>query len=567
MNPAPSLASGAARATDSSKRARQFTQGLSDGLGERLLLFDDTTATSVEHLRFKMELGDAAGFEAALKARVEAVTRLRNPSLGTIRGVERTSEGLSLVSNHIAGRRLSELLQDAHGPAFAIELVRQIGPALVVLQQCGAGIAHAALTPERIVVTREGRLIVVEHVLGSAIETLALSAPQMRSIVGVAVPDDTRASAAGPRGDVIQLGLITLSLLLGRRIDPADYPSKMTALVDEFAKSDADTAKRFRPWLERALQITNGFATATEATEAFNGVADVVAPAAVTTAAPAVAKAADKTAKESKKDVAADKKPAAKAKPTSDAGADQVPTVAASGPSRRTFQIMRIAVAALAVAVIVEGLFIGGLVASRPAVLPSVTIDPRPARAELAPSFVPQMPALTEPRPTATSPTGEGAAPVRPAPEASVEAAPPVGSRFGGVKISCPIELQVREGDTPVGSTAGPIALSDGPHALDLVNDALGFRLRQNVTVKAGQMTPLTIGVPNGRISINAVPWATVLIDGVAAGDTPLANISIPIGPHDILFRHPQLGEQRQSVIVKVEGLTRVSAVLQKAPQ
>jgi len=198
-----------------------------------------------------------------------------------------------------------------------------------------------------------------------------------------------------------------------------------------------------------------------------------------------------------------------------------------------------------------------------------VTIDPRPARADLAPSFVPQMLALTESRSAAT-PSGEAAAAKPPVSEANAEPvapAPPVGSRFGGVKVSCPIELQVREGETLVGSTAGPIALSDGPHALDLVNDALGFRLRQNVTIKAGQMTPLAIGVPNGRVSINAVPWASVLIDGVAAGDTPLANLSIPIGSHDILFRHPQLGEQRQTVVVKVEGLTRVSAVLQKEPQ
>lgn len=563
MNPAPPLVSGSARATDSSNRARQFTPGLADGLGERLLLFDDKTASSVEFLRFKMELGDAAGFEAALKARVEALSRLRNPSVATVRGVERTGDGLSLVSNHVGGRRLSELVQDAHGPAFAIELVRQVGPALAALQQCGSGLAHAALTPERIVVTREGRLIVVEHVLGAAIESLALSAPQLQSIVGIAVPEDKAASALGPRGDVIQLGVIALSLLLGRRIDPADYPSKMPALLDEFAKTDADTAKRFRPWLERALQIGDGFASAQEATDAFNGVADVVAPSTSAKSAPVTDA---KAAKDSKKEAAADKKAAAKAKLTSDPAPDSSTTVVAAAPSGRTFQIMRIAIAALTVAVVVEGLFIGGLLASRPSVLPSVTIDPRPSRAELAPSFVPQTPALAEPR--QSTPQVAEPPPSKPAAsEASAEPTAPVGSRFGGVKVSCPIELQVREGDTLVGSTAGPIALNDGPHALDLVNDALGFKLRQNVVVKAGQMTPLTIGVPNGRVSINAVPWASVLIDGVAAGDTPLANVSIPIGTHDIVFRHPQLGEQRQSVTVKVEGLTRVSAVLQKEPR
>jgi hypothetical protein len=77
-------------------------------------------------------------------------------------------------------------------------------------------------------------------------------------------------------------------------------------------------------------------------------------------------------------------------------------------------------------------------------------------------------------------------------------------------------------------------------------------------------MTAITIAVPNGRVSINAAPWADVWIDGAAAGQTPLANLVLPIGTHEIVFRHPQLGEQRQQVTVKADGLARVSAVLQR---
>jgi hypothetical protein len=76
-------------------------------------------------------------------------------------------------------------------------------------------------------------------------------------------------------------------------------------------------------------------------------------------------------------------------------------------------------------------------------------------------------------------------------------------------------------------------------------------------------MTNLSIAVPKGRISINAVPWAEVLIDGTAAGQTPLANLSLPIGTHEIVFRHPQFGERKQTVVVKVEGLSKVTQTLQ----
>ena len=45
-------------------------------------------------------------------------------------------------------------------------------------------------------------------------------------------------------------------------------------------------------------------------------------------------------------------------------------------------------------------------------------------------------------------------------------------------------------------------------------------------------------------------------------GDTPLGNLPLPVGEHEITFRHPQLGEQTQKVIVKSGALTRVSASL-----
>jgi hypothetical protein len=42
-------------------------------------------------------------------------------------------------------------------------------------------------------------------------------------------------------------------------------------------------------------------------------------------------------------------------------------------------------------------------------------------------------------------------------------------------------------------------------------------------------------------------------------GDTPLANLSVSLGEHDVLFRHPELGERRQKAVVKADTLTRVS--------
>jgi len=52
-------------------------------------------------------------------------------------------------------------------------------------------------------------------------------------------------------------------------------------------------------------------------------------------------------------------------------------------------------------------------------------------------------------------------------------------------------------------------------------------------------------------VSANARPWADVAIDGKSGGQTPISNLQVPIGVHEVVFRHPRLGERRQTVVVK----------------
>jgi hypothetical protein len=154
-------------------------------------------------------------------------------------------------------------------------------------------------------------------------------------------------------------------------------------------------------------------------------------------------------------------------------------------------------------------------------------------------------------------------APAPPAPAPAEPASVAAGPKFGGLTVTAAIPLQVFKNGQLIGTNAAPIATNEGSQTVLLINEALGFRLSQTVTVKGGQMTSLNISVPNGRVSINAVPWAEVLIDGTPAGQTPLANLSLPIGTHEVVFRHPQFGERKQTITVKADGLTRVSQSFQ----
>jgi hypothetical protein len=65
-------------------------------------------------------------------------------------------------------------------------------------------------------------------------------------------------------------------------------------------------------------------------------------------------------------------------------------------------------------------------------------------------------------------------------------------------------------------------------------------------------------------MSLNATPWAEVWVDGEKLGDTPIGNHQLTLGPHDIVFRHPDLGEQRHTVMVTLKTPVRLSVDLRK---
>jgi hypothetical protein len=132
--------------------------------------------------------------------------------------------------------------------------------------------------------------------------------------------------------------------------------------------------------------------------------------------------------------------------------------------------------------------------------------------------------------------------------------------RSGGVRFTSSIPLQVLEGNRVLGSTdQGPVVTTAGTHQLDLVNTELGFRTRQSVTVRAGEIASFTVVTPMGRLSLNAQPWAQVWVDQNAVGETPIANLTVALGQHEVTFRHPQLGERKEIVIVRADTVTRLS--------
>jgi hypothetical protein len=135
----------------------------------------------------------------------------------------------------------------------------------------------------------------------------------------------------------------------------------------------------------------------------------------------------------------------------------------------------------------------------------------------------------------------------------------------GLLRISAPVDLQVIEGGRVVGSSRGSsLRLTTGRHELELVNEAVGFRDQLVVSIATGRTITVAVPVPGGSMSLNATPWAEVWLDGHLLGETPLGEVPAAAGPHEVLFRHPELGERRVRAVVRAGELARVTADLRR---
>src|SRR5262249_28913967 len=141
-----------------------------------------------------------------------------------------------------------------------------------------------------------------------------------------------------------------------------------------------------------------------------------------------------------------------------------------------------------------------------------------------------------------------------------IAAAAAAGPVSGWVSVKAPFTTEIREQGRLIGtSEADRLMLAAGRHELDFVNDTLGYRSTRVVVVAPGRVAQMNLDLPMGVVNLNASPWAEVWIDGRRVGETPIGNLSVSIGPHEIVFKHPQFGEKHHAVSVTLGTPVRLS--------
>lgn len=141
----------------------------------------------------------------------------------------------------------------------------------------------------------------------------------------------------------------------------------------------------------------------------------------------------------------------------------------------------------------------------------------------------------------------------------------PSATAAGWLAVDVASPLQIFEQDRLVGTTnIGRLLLPPGQHVLDFVSDELGFRAQRTVTVRSGAATDVRLELPAVTLSVNAQPWAEVFVDGERVGETPIGTLSRSVGRHEIVLRHPDLGERRRTVTLTTNGPNRLSVDMRR---
>jgi hypothetical protein len=129
----------------------------------------------------------------------------------------------------------------------------------------------------------------------------------------------------------------------------------------------------------------------------------------------------------------------------------------------------------------------------------------------------------------------------------------------GWVAVFAPVVLTVSVDGRSIGTTEQDrLMLPAGRHELTLTNRELGYKGVQQVEIEPGEVRSVTID-PRGPASFNAIPWAEVWLGGQKLGDTPLANVRVPIGVHEFVFKHPQYGDRKVSATIRADAPAALS--------
>ena len=232
----------------------QSSSGYEDGLGRRLLAFDRETGGMLERLVLRPEL---TAFEQALTDRIGIIATLEDERFARPRAVERHEDRLTVVSEYVAGRRLSDIIECAaeHGIVAGLDaslgLLLELLPALARLHD--AGLAHGALAPGRVMITPAAQIVLLDSIYAEPLERLQLTRKRLWAEFRLAFPSTAGLARFDKAADLAHASMVAATLAVGRALQDKDYPEGISLLRQEIleiasirgSKSFAEAVDKF----------------------------------------------------------------------------------------------------------------------------------------------------------------------------------------------------------------------------------------------------------------------------------------------------------------------------------
>ncbi|MBI4264760.1 MAG: hypothetical protein HY657_10320 [Acidobacteria bacterium] len=234
---------------------------LEDGFGVRVRQANGAHGW-LEVLELGEPLAGHPAVEHLLRSRAARFADADAPSCSRVQRIEREGAVLRVTAEVPDGVRLSDLLADLEfgnellPDAGALELAGAVVAAVAALHQLPGSLAHGALNPSHMVLTRDGTAVLTDAWFGPALEALQQNREQLWREYGVALPAAASLPRFDQRADVTQLGAVVLAIALRRPLHSDEYPRGIGDLVvtaTPFGR--VSHAPALRSWLEQALQL------------------------------------------------------------------------------------------------------------------------------------------------------------------------------------------------------------------------------------------------------------------------------------------------------------------------